>query len=210
MLHNFHRLNRPQKLLMLILSFILVAAGIYMLSGCGGPKEVGYKSYKDPNYQRKDYKQLLVFARIEQDSVRHKVEESISGFLAGKGFNTIPAYKHLDVSYKYDSVKFMSKINELKVDGIVVVDYLGQTTVVTDEYRYTGGPYTMFSSNYIPYDLDTRSEKVGYARVDFYNLDSRASQWNTVVQVKPSNGLEAVIRDFSNEFFSRARLDGIL
>jgi hypothetical protein len=46
--------------------------------GCSSPKDATTNaSTTTPGYVKKDYKQLLVFARVEEDAYRHKVEDAM-------------------------------------------------------------------------------------------------------------------------------------
>lgn len=180
-----------------------------LVFACGSPKG-SYTSVTTPGYVKKDYKQLVVFAKIEEDVYRHKVEDAMVDLLTKNGYNAIPAYKNLTVSYKYDSVKFMSEINEKNIDGIIAMSYLGQLTKVEDRYHYTGGMYNVFSTNSVPFDLETKSSKIGYIRVDFFNKDTRSTQWNTGIDVKLSDGIEIVVQELSRECLSRLRKDRII
>jgi hypothetical protein len=182
-----------------------------LIVGCSSPKDATTNaSTTTPGYVKKDYKQLLVFARVEEDAYRHKVEDAMVELLNKNGYKAMPAYKHVAVSYKYDSTQFMSRINELNIDGIIALSYLGQRTVVEDRYYYTGGVYNVFSSNSIPWDLDTKSDKVGYIRADFFNLDTRSTQWNMGIAFKFSTGIDRVVEDVIRECYSRLKRDRII
>ena len=155
------------------LLFILIAGTI---AGCSGSKNAYSEgSHRAPGYVKKEYQQLIVYAKVEQDVYRQKLENAMVEYLGKQGYKSLPAYKNIDVSYKYDSVKFLNRINELKVDGVIAMDYLGQQTAVTDEYRYNGGMYNYFLSGSAPFDLQTTAKQVGYVRLDFYNLEDRKS-----------------------------------
>jgi hypothetical protein len=192
-------------------SFLFIVLITGTIAGCSGSKKAySETTYRAPGYVKKNYQQLIVYAKVEQDAYRQKLENAMVEVLGKHGFKAIPAYKNLDVSYKYDSVKFMSRINELKVDGVVAFDYLGQTTGVSDEYRYNGGMYNYFASGSAPFDLQTTAKQVGYVRLDFYNLDARVSQYNTALEIKLFNGLDPAIRQLTEDTYTRLKSDRIL
>lgn len=205
MFNRFLRLANTTYLLLLI--FISAST----LIACSGSKSAGSEgTYRAPGYVKKNYQQLVVFAKVEQDAYRQKLENAMVELLANKGYKAIPAYKNLDVSYKYDSVKFMNRINELKIDGVIAMDYLGKLTGVQDSYRYNGGMYNYFYSGSSPFDLETTSKQVGYVRLDFYNLDARTSQYNTTLPIKLYNGLDVAVKQLTEDSYAVLKNDRIL
>jgi hypothetical protein len=188
---------------------IVVAIHIFLLIACSSPKDA-YKSVTTPGYVKKAYKQLVVYAKVEEDVYRHKIEDAMVDVLNKNGYSAIPAYKNLSVSYKYDSIKFMNEINALNIDGIISLSYLGKQTIVEDRYHYTGGPYSLSAGGSVPFDLETRSTKIGYVRVDFFNRDTRSTQWNTGIPVKLSDGIDIVVQELSRECLSRLKGDKII
>ena len=70
--------------------------------------------------------------------------------LGKSGINAIPAYSNLEVSFGYDSVAFMKRMGELKVDGFMAITYLGQKKTVQDRYRYTGGHDNKIGGGAVP------------------------------------------------------------
>jgi len=190
-------------------SLLLVAIHIFCFIACSSPKD-SYKSVTTPGYVKKNYKQLVVFAKVEEDVYRHKLENAMVDLLNKNGYTAIPAYKSLSVSYKYDSTKFMNEMNALNIDGIIALTYLGKTTVVEDRYHYTGGPYSLTAGGSVPFDLETKSNKIGYVRVDFFNRDTRSTQWNTGISVKLTDGIDIVVKELSRECLTRLRADKII
>jgi hypothetical protein len=195
-----------------VVIFILVLATfLSYLGACSGSKTATREgANRSPTYVRKNYQQIVVYAKVEQTAYRQKIENAMVDFLSKKGYHAIPAYKNFEEGYKYDSVKFMEKVYELKVDGIIALDYLGQQTTVADSYRYNGGMYNYFMSGSAPFDLETTSKQVGYMRLDFYNLDSRASQYNTIVPVKLFNGLDGAIKQLTEDTYTVLKGDRII
>jgi len=191
--------------LLLIVSFL----GVTIL-GCSGSKGASEGVYKSPSYVRKNYQQIVVYGKIDNDAYRQKLENAMVDLLTKNGYKAIPAYKNFEVSYKYDSVTFMKKIDELKVDGIIAFDYLGQQTGVSDSYRYNGGMYNFFTTGSAPFDLETKSNQTGFMRIDFYNLDARVSQYNTVLPIKLFNGLDPAIKQITGDTYAVLKSDRIL
>jgi len=91
--------------LLLIVSFLAVT-----ILSCSGSKSASEGVYKAPGYVKKDYQQIVVYAKIDNDAYRQKLENAMVGVLAKKGYKAIPAYKNFEVSYKYDSVTFMKQL----------------------------------------------------------------------------------------------------
>ena len=191
--------------------WLLLPIVVFIIIGCSGSKNAASEgAYRAPGYVKKDYQQIVVYAKIEQDAYRQKLENAMVEFLGKKGFKAIPAYKNFEVSYKYDSVTFMNKINELKVDAVIALDYLGKLTGVQDSYRYNGGMYNFFVTGSAPFDLETTSRQVGYMRIDFYNLDARVSQYNTTLPIKLFNGLDPAVKQITEDTYAVLKSDRIL
>lgn len=183
---------------------------VVLLYACAGSRQAAFKSNTDPTYVKKNYQNLIVFAKVEELVYRKKLEEAVVAELKKNGFTAIPAYSNLEVSYKYDSTQFMNRMRELSVDGFIAIDYLGQQTRVQDTYRYNGGVYSVVGS-YVPFDLETKSYKTGYLRVDFYNGDTRTTRWNTVVSAtKTADGLDKAIESAAREIVVRLKADKII
>ena len=193
------------------INFILLMVFIGTMTACSGSKNAAASNtYRSPTYMKKEYQQLVVYAKIDQDAYRKKIENAMVDVLVKNGFHAIPAYKNFDVTYKYDSVKFMNTVNELKVDGVIALDYIGHQTGVVEAYRYNGGMYNYFSTGSAPFDLETSAKQVGYFRLDFYNLDSRASQYNTVLPVRLFNGLDGAVKQLTDDIYSILKGDRII
>jgi hypothetical protein len=190
--------------------FFLSIVAVTIVSCSGSKSAASEGTYRAPGYVKKDYQQIVVYGKIEQDAYRQKLENAMVDLLNKKGYKAIPAYKNFEVTYKYDSVTFMNKINELKVDGIIAFDYLAQQTGVQDSYRYNGGMYNFFASGSAPFDLETTSRQVGQMRIDFYNLDARVSQYNTVLPIKLFNGLDPAIKQITEDTYAVLKSDRIL
>jgi len=188
---------------------VLLMFTILSIAACSGSKSAS-NTFRSPTYVKKNYQQLVVYARIEQDGYRQRLENAIVSVLEQHGYHAIPAYKNFDVVYKTDSVKFMNRINELKVDGVVAVAYLGKQTTVQDSYRYNGGMYNFFTTGSAPFDLETKSNQTGFMRIDFYNLDARVSQYNTVLPIKLFNGLDPAIKQITGDTYAVLKSDRIL
>src|SRR5689334_9929035 len=68
-------------------------------------------AYRAPGYVKKDYKMIMVYAKLENTAYRQRLENAMVSELNDRGYHALPAYKNFDVTYKYDSVQFMNKIN---------------------------------------------------------------------------------------------------
>ena len=168
-------------------------------------------AYRAPGYVKKDYKVILVYAKLENTAYRQKLENAMVDQLNHRGYHALPAYKNFDVTYKYDSLQFMNKINELGVDGVLALDYLGQRTTTQDSYRYNGGMYNyLVVGGAAPYDLETSSRQTGYIRMDFYNLDARISQYNTILPIKLFMGLDGAVQNLTEDCYKRLKSDRII
>jgi len=192
------------------ITFLVLFAAVNI--ACTSSKHAGTQQgvYRAPGYVRKNYKEILVYARIQNPVYRQKLENAMVNELNNQGYHAVPAYKNFDVTYKYDSVEFMSKITELKIDGLVAFDYLGHQTAVQDSYRYNGGMYNYLYTGTAPFDLETSTTQAGYVRLDFYNLDARVSQYNTVVSMILSGGLDEAIKQLTQETYRRLKSDRII
>jgi len=197
----------------IVLSLLYVCFILTLNLACtGSHKSEGQPqgAYSSPGYVKKDYKEILVYAKLENTAYRQKLENAMVEELNKRGYHALPAYKNFEVSYKYDSVQFMAKINELKIDGVLAFDYLGQRTTTEESYRYNGGMYNYFYSGAAPYDLETTSKQTGYMRIDFYNLDARVSQYNTILPIKLFNGLDEAVRGLTADCYGRLKSDRII
>lgn len=188
---------------------VLSLIALFFFVACSGSKQA-YKSVITPGYVKKNYQKIIVFAKLDDLGYRKKLEEAMVKELGKGGINAIPAYSNLEVSFGYDSVAFMKRMEELKVDGFMAITYLGQKTTVQDRYRYTGGYYNMIGGGAVPFDLETSSLKTGFVQTYFYNGDARTPWWSSIVQASVTNGIDAAIEAVSRETVYRLKVDKIL
>jgi hypothetical protein len=167
--------------------FVSLAAAGFLLS-CGSSREssapAASNSFIAPGYVKKDYKKILVLARLEQETYRKRIEKALVSEFKERRYNVVPSYDFLTPEMLKDSLHLRSRLEEMGFDAALVLTGLAQMTDVTEQYKYNGAMYSVFYGPYTSLDLETRSGKVVYFQCDFFVKDVPGTQWRAPVSVK--------------------------
>ncbi|SHF40084.1 hypothetical protein SAMN05444008_107249 [Cnuella takakiae] len=123
---------------------------------CSSTSQINYQSTKDLAYQPRTYQKIMVLARIDKAEYRQRTEAALVQSLDDLDQKAIPATGNITQGYAQDSAAFLAQLKSMGVDGVFVINYLGEQTVVKDEWRYNGGVYFAYGGAYAPFDLDTK------------------------------------------------------
>jgi ABC-type branched-subunit amino acid transport system substrate-binding protein len=167
------------------------------------------QSYINPTYKKKKYKKVMVIAPFDPPTYRKRTEKSLVEELKGRGIKAFPSTDILPDEILKDTAEIIKRAKEAGVDGVVVINYLGQSTKVTEQMDYNGSVY-YYGLAFATFDLDTRNVKAGLIQLDFYIPDAKGSQYRTGVIVNMTNNSDIILQEFAIKARKKITGDKIL
>jgi hypothetical protein len=185
----------------------------FFFSTVGGPTELiaqdDIESYINPTYKKKKYKKVMVLAPFDPPTYRKRTEKSLVEELKGRGIKAFSSTDILPDEILKDTAEIINRAKEAGVDGVVVINYLGQSTKVTEQINYNGSVY-YYGLAFATFDLETRNVKAGLIQLDFYIPDVKGSQYRTGVIVNMTNNSDIILQEFSLKARKKITGDKIL
>lgn len=163
------------------------------------------ESYINPTYKKKKYKKVMVLAPFDPPTYRKRTEKSLVEELKGRGIKAFSSTDILPDEILKDTAEIIKRSKEAGVDGVVVINNLGQSTRVTEQVDYNGSVY-YYGLAFATFDLDTRTVKAGLIQLDFYIPDVKGTQYRTGVIVNMTNNSDIILQEFSMK--ARKKLTG--
>ncbi len=186
---------------------------ILFLSTVCGPVDLfaqdDIQSYINPTYKKKKYKKVMVIAPFDPPTYRKRTEKSLVEELKGRGIKAFPSTDILPDETLKDTAEIIKRAKEAGVDGVVVINYLGQSTKVTEQMDYNGSVY-YYGLAFATFDLDTRNVKAGLIQLDFFIPDAKGSQYRTGVIVNMTNNSDIILQEFAIKARKKITGDKIL
>lgn len=163
------------------------------------------QSYINPTYKKKKYKKIMVLAPFDPPTYRKRTEKSLVEELKGRGIKAFPSTDILPDEVLKDTAEIIKRAKEAGVDGVVVINYLGQQTKITEQLDFNGAVY-YYGLAFATFDLDTRNVKAGLVQLDFYIPEVKGSQYRTGVIINMTNNSDIILQEFSIK--ARKKLTG--
>lgn len=180
---------------------LLVFVAFAMQSCSGSKSAAGAKNdpsvFVAPDYVKKDYKKLLVFASAEDEAKEKLVEDAVAKEFKSSGYNMTPSYKVITREQMKDTLAMRAKLEAEGFDGAVMLTYLGKAGKTIDQYKYSGTMYSVFYGATGVFDLETRDVNTGYVQVDFFVAGKRGTQYRAGLPIGLSNGRDAILQQLS-------------
>ncbi len=199
-------------------NFLLLLCTSFLLFACGSSKPAaGTESYVRPGYAKKKYKQILVLGTMKDVVGRKKTESALTDLLNRSGYHGLAsnAYFDLEGISHIDTLK--ARMAPLDFDAVIVLQYLGQSSTITDKVTVspttplvTGSFFDFYTSPAYDFSYESQSQRAGYVNASFYTRENYQKEWNSIVQVNFSNGLEMASELLAGATLSRLVRDKIL
>jgi hypothetical protein len=160
------------------LALLIVIAS---LTACSSSKETKTKtsdSYIAPDYVKRDYKNILILARVDPDMFRRRIERSVIKEFKSRRYNVSGSTEFVTPELMKDTISLKNKVVEMGFDALLVVTYLGEISSISENIVFNGNIYSFFGA-FPVYNLETRGNKTRYFQTDFYRLDGRGTQWRS-------------------------------
>jgi hypothetical protein len=178
--------------------FIAFCAIVY---SCTTPKSAtNDNTYKAPGYVKKDFKKILVVARVEQMMYRRKIEDAMVTQLKDRKHGAIASHNYFDPADRGDSAKLMAKIDSLGVDAALVFEMFGQQGQTQERGFFTATMYSVWGGVYytIGVDSDSRNIQMLYVKPYFITRAENKQQWSTIIEINLSKGIDLSIEELAN------------
>ena len=164
--------------LLISLGLLIVIAS---LTSCSSSKETKTKtsdSYIAPDYIKRDYKNILILARVDPDMFRRRIERSVIKEFKSRRYNVSGSTDFVTPELMKDTITLKNKVVEMGFDALLVVTFMGEMSGISQNIVFNGNIYSFFGA-FPVYNLETRGNKTRYFQTDFYRLDGRGTQWRS-------------------------------
>ncbi len=170
--------SKNGRLFIISLVFFIALAG---MSACSSSKETQTKtsdSYIAPDYVKRDYKNILILARVDPDMFRRRIERSVIKEFKSRRYNVSGSTDFITPELMKDTITLKNKVVEMGFDALLVVTFMGEISSISQNVAFNGNIYSFFGA-FPVYSLETRGNKTRYFQTDFYRLDGRGTQWRS-------------------------------
>lgn len=177
----------------------LLITGLILLAACNSTKIVS--SWHEPNktITISNLNKVLVVALFKDETTKHKVEDEMVGYLAGKG---VVSYNYLDDSFNKKNEEAIRKA--IKADGfdgaitmrLIDIDkeqvYTPENTSLYPNYyrSFSGYYFRTWSYSYTPgYYTTTRTYTI---ETNVYSIKEDKIIWSALTETTDPKGIEAM------------------
>ena len=123
---------------------LLALAGAAMLASCGTPTSF-VSTWRDPEAQPLQFQKVLVVAFVPDEGQRRSAEDAMVKNITR--VDAIPSYRIMSKEEMKDSDASKAKIQELGIDGVVTMRFLGSD----EKLEYVPGTMSYGPSYYQPF-----------------------------------------------------------
>lgn len=114
-----------RKYILKIYPGLLCAAAVIFLSACTTTSTKMSETWKAPDFQGRQYNNLLVLAVGKTDTNRHIFEDALAKALIAKGAQAKPSYTVLSNTSEISKAAVEEAIKKYHYDGIIVTTLIG-------------------------------------------------------------------------------------
>lgn len=177
----------------------------------------GQSSWKSPDYQKEDYRKVIVLAKTSDPGIKRSLEDQTVSELQANGVMAIPAYSNFSEADLVSEETFMVKANQLEADGLLVYTFNGSTT------EYKNGPsldasigvpvsvgiFRGFLGTSVPLAGGPKQVEKFSGSVLFYNRNGKDMQWSLGIGGKIGGDSIKQAKSVAKNTVKSAMKDGI-
>lgn len=179
---------------------------------------LGQSSWKSPNYQKEDYRKIIVLAKTSNPGAKRLLEDQTVAELQAVGIQAIPAYSSITENDLATEDSFIAKANQLEADALLVYNF----DPLTSEYKNSPsvnanlgipvrvGIFRGFLGTNVPIAGGPKQVQKFSGSVSFYNRQSSDMQWNLGIGGKIGSDRAKLARNISKNVVKTALKEGIL
>lgn len=194
----------------------MVVTGVFFLFSIN--QALGQSSWKSPNYQKEDYRKIIVLAKTSNPGAKRLLEDQTVAELQAVGIQAIPAYSSITENDLATEDSFIAKANQLEADALLVYNF----DPLTSEYKNSPsvnanlgipvrvGIFRGFLGTNVPIAGGPKQVQKFSGSVSFYNRQSTDMQWNLGIGGKIGSDRAKLARSISKNVVKTALREGIL
>ncbi len=194
----------------------MVVTGVFFLFSIN--QALGQSSWKSPNYQKEDYRKIIVLAKTSNPGAKRLLEDQTVAELQAVGIQAIPAYSSITENDLATEDSFIAKANQLEADALLVYNF----DPLTSEYKNSPsvnanlgipvrvGIFRGFLGTNVPIAGGPKQVQKFSGSVSFYNRQSTDMQWNLGIGGKIGSDRAKLARNISKNVVKTALREGIL
>lgn len=194
----------------------MVVTGAFFLFSIN--QALGQSSWKSPNYQKEDYRKIIVLAKTSNPGAKRLLEDQTVAELQAVGIQAIPAYSSITENDLATEDSFIAKANQLEADALLVYNF----DPLTSEYKNSPsvnanlgipvrvGIFRGFLGTNVPIAGGPKQVQKFSGSVSFYNRQSTDMQWNLGIGGKIGSDRAKLARNISKNVVKTALREGIL
>lgn len=194
----------------------MVVTGAFFLFSIN--QALGQSSWKSPNYQKEDYRKIIVLAKTNNPGAKRLLEDQTVAELQAVGIQAIPAYSSITENDLATEDSFIAKANQLEADALLVYNF----DPLTSEYKNSPsvnanlgipvrvGIFRGFLGTNVPIAGGPKQVQKFSGSVSFYNRQSTDMQWNLGIGGKIGSDRAKLARNISKNVVKTALREGIL
>lgn len=194
----------------------MVVTGVFFLFSIN--QALGQSSWKSPNYQKEDYRKIIVLAKTSNPGAKRLLEDQTVAELKAVGIQAIPAYSSITENDLATEDSFIAKANQLEADALLVYNF----DPLTSEYKNSPsvnanlgipvrvGIFRGFLGTNVPIAGGPKQVQKFSGSVSFYNRQSTDMQWNLGIGGKIGSDRAKLARNISKNVVKTALREGIL
>lgn len=182
-----------------------------------GNQAFAQSTWKSPNYQKQDYRKVVVLAKTSNEGARRILEDETVLQLKSAGIDAIPAYSSIQESDLASEKAFLAKADQLEVDGLFVYSF-GR---VSKEYKNSpsvnasmGVPVTIgvfrgFLGTNVPLAGGVKEVEKISGSTSFYNRQGSDMQWSRNFSGKLGLDISKLAQKLASKTIKASVKDGI-
>lgn len=195
----------------------LLLTGLVLLTACNSTKIVS--SWHEPNktITISNLNKVLVVALFKNETTKHKVEDEMVSYLAGKG---VVSYNYLDDSFNKKNEDAIRKA--IKADGfdgaitmrLIDVDkeqvYTPENTSLYPNYyrSFSGYYFRTWSYSYTPgYYTTTKTYTI---ETNVYSIKEDKIIWSALTETTDPKGIEAMTEKVASMVYKKMQREGFV
>lgn len=167
------------------------------------------ESWINPTYKKKKYKKVMVIAPFTPPTYRKRFEQALVDGLKERRIKAFPSTDLISNEQLTDTTAFLKIVQDNQVDGIVVLNYLGGASKITEQAVFAG-PIYIYGMAFANFDLETRKTSAGLMQFDFYQVPTRGSQYRSGVIINTTNNSDTILEEFKIKATKKLTGDKIL
>ncbi|MBZ5859203.1 hypothetical protein [Flavihumibacter profundi] len=188
------------------------------ITSCGTSQPAaGTESYIAPGYKKQKYSNILILGTMKDIVGRKKAETALADLMNRSGYKGTATYNTFSLADIHSKEELKAVIEPLKFDGIIVLEYMGASTQISDKTTLSSTTpltswnfFDLYTSPAYDFNYETTTQKQGRVLASFYTREKYEKQWSSGIQLSMNDGLEMATEKLAGTVLARMMRDKIL